>query len=354
MPSSRVVLHLVDRSTGGVPVAVRGYIDNSPAGFSHVVASPPVDGAPASVWNQGRADRLVRHLPWDTGSPLRAVASLRRVLAQVRPDVVHAHSSFPGVYARVVRTGGARLVYTPHCFAFERRDIGRATRVAYRGVERVLRDRAALLAAAGPGEAVAAERLGYARERVGVIPNVPSVHRRPPAATAPDRSPRTLTVGMLGRWAPQKDPAAFIAVVRHLNDALPGVKVRAKWIGGGEGAIDAPADIEVTGWRTPEGVAAELAELDVYLHTAAWEAAVAIAVLDAVECGLPILARPIPAMPGLHLLLRTDTGMERLVDAVRAERLDPWGADNRQRWARYLGGRFTPEAQREALQHAWG
>lgn len=348
------MLHLVDRLTGGVPVAVRSYIENTPAGFAHTVASPHRDGSPAAVWRQGDETVEVGHAHWDVSTPLRALSSLRRVLRLVRPDVVHAHSSFPGVYARVIGAGGARLVYTPHCFAFERRDIGSTARMTYRAIETSLRHRATVLAAGGPGEALAAAGLGYPPDRLRVIPNVPSVRRRASARPRREGDANTLTVGMVGRWAPQKDPDAFVTAVRRLRKDLPGVTVRAKWIGGGDGSGEAPDDIEVTGWQTPEGVAAELAELDVYLHTAAWEAAVAIAILDAFECGIPILARPIPAMPGLTPLIRTDTGMPGLVAALRAGRLIDWAEDNRARWDRYLDGRFTPASQRDALGQVWG
>ncbi|MDI9891158.1 glycosyltransferase family 4 protein [Microbacterium sp. IEGM 1404] len=349
----RVVLHLVDRATGGVPVAVRGYIENSPPGFRHIVASPHGSDGPAAVWAEGARVLDARHVDWDVAHPLVAISGVRALVSRFAPDVVHAHSSFPGVYARAALRDGPRRVYTPHCFAFERRDVGMVARSAYRGIERALRGRADLLAAAGPGEAVAAARLGYPAARIRVIPNVPSVRRVSSVPPAPTDA-ETLTVGMLGRWAPQKDPDLFVGAVRRLRADLPGVRVRGRWIGGGEGADAAPEDIEVTGWQAPDSVAAQLGGLDVYLHSAAWEAAVAIAILDAVECGVPVLARPLAAMPGLPSAVQWDVGLRTLVAAVRAGSLARWQDDNRARWAEYLGGTFTVEAQRAALRAVWG
>lgn len=347
----RAVLHLVDRTTGGVPVAVRSYIANSPPGFRHHVASPHGRDGAAAVWAEGTSPAAVDHLDWDVSRPLAAIAGIRALVSRLAPDVVHAHSSFPGAYARTARIRGPRLVYTPHCFAFERRDVGRTARSVYRGVERALRGRADLLAAAGPGEAVAAADLGYPSSRIRVIPNVPSVRRERAVPAAP-AAPATLTVGMLGRWAPQKDPELFVSAVRRLRADLPGVRVRARWIG--DGADAAPADIEVTGWQPPESVAVQLAGLDVYLHSAAWEAAVAIAILDAVECGVPVLVRPLAAMPGLPLAVRWEEGLRTLTDAVRAGTFAAWRDDNRARWGQYLGAAFTPAAQRAALRSVWG
>ncbi len=335
-------------------MAVRGYIAHTPPGFEHVVASTHADGAPAAVWTEGHGAAVVRHLHWDTSSPLKAVLSLRRMMNTVRPDVVHAHSSFPGVYARVVPVGGARLVYTPHCFAFERRDVGRPIRSLYRWIERSLRRRCDLLAAAGPGEALTAAGLGYDPGLLRMIPNVPSVRRSEEEKPRTASASTTITVGMLGRWAPQKDPRAFVDLVSALRRELPGVNVRAKWIGGGDGGVESPNGIEITGWKSPEDVARELAGLDVYLHTAAWEAAVAIAVLDAFECGIPILVRPIAAMPALPPQVRTDSGLQPLIEATRAGRFALWAEENLEQWDRYLGDSFTPAAQRAALHAVWG
>ncbi|MFX7785070.1 glycosyltransferase, partial [Acinetobacter baumannii] len=75
--------------------------------------------------------------------------------------------------------------------------------------------------------------------------------------------------------------------------ALPAVTVAATWIG--DGPSSAPR-VRVPGWAARDDVRAELAELDVYFHTAAWEG-FPIAILDAAAMGLPILARRIPALP---------------------------------------------------------
>ena len=51
LTTPRVILHLVDRVTGGVPVAVRGYIENSPPGFRHIVGT--FDGSNLQIYVDG-------------------------------------------------------------------------------------------------------------------------------------------------------------------------------------------------------------------------------------------------------------------------------------------------------------
>lgn len=337
------VLHLVDRVTGGVPVAVRTYIGNSPGGVAHTIASPFADEAPAHVWAGLDAD--VAHVAWDVRTPAHAIGAIRRLARSVDADVVHAHSSFPGTYARLaLRPGSTRLVYTPHCFAFERRDIGGAARAAYRGVEAALAARTDVLAACGPGEARAAHALRGRPRSVLTVPNVASL---PPTTATRPREDGPLRVGMMGRWSPQKDPGYFSALVERLARAIG--PVDATWIGGP--ADSASAAVRATGWLGATDVASELSSLDLYVHTAAWEG-FPIALLDAHASGLPILARRIAALPDLPGHITTDEGVDGLIAALAGGSFETWRARNVSAWSAHLSGN-TPEAQRDALARAW-
>lgn len=346
-PSSpRVVAHIVDRLTGGVPVAVRTYIENSSSRYAHTVVAPFVDGAPAPIW-QGLD---VRHVRWDATSPVTALRDLHRVLGAHRFDVVHAHSSYPGAYVRLLRARRrARVVYTPHCYAFLRTDVSPVLRAAFRASERLLAGGTSMVASCGPGERQEALALGVPRERTTEVPNLPSVHPGDARARPAAGDPSVLRVGMLGRWAPQKDPDYFIDRVERLRGALPGVTVDATWIG--DGPSSTPR-VRVTGWAGRDDVRAELADLDVYFHTAAWEG-FPIAILDAATMGLPILVRRISALPDLPEEVTLEGGTASLISAVRSGGFAPWSARNRAMWADYLGPRDAI-SQRRALERAWG
>ncbi|WP_394685449.1 glycosyltransferase family 4 protein [uncultured Microbacterium sp.] len=346
------ILHLVDRVTGGVPVAVRAYVAHSPVGVEHVIASPFRAGAPAPVW-----DGLdVGHIEWDTSTPYRAIRTLRRIVGTESFPVLHAHSSYPGAYARLlVSPRRTHLVYTPHCFAFFRADVSAPVRAGYRFVERLLVERTSVLAACGPGEMTAAERLGFGADRIVMIPNVPSIAEDPAVRldTDPGRA-GTLRVGMLGRWTAQKDPAYFAARVAELAAGLPSIEVDGCWIGSTEDratpGIPGP-HVHQTGWLAPSEVGERLRDLDIYLHSAAWEG-FPIALLDARAAGLPILCRRIAALPDLPPPLSVDGGLPALTAAVRAGRFAEWRDGNRAQWDVYLGDR-SAHAQRRALARAW-
>src|SRR6185295_18437782 len=87
--------------------------------------------------------------------------SLRAAVADVRPDVVHLHSSMAGALGRLQPPlpGRPAVVYSPHCFAFERRDILRERRWAYRLAEFVLARRTDAFICVSPHEAQLARNL---------------------------------------------------------------------------------------------------------------------------------------------------------------------------------------------------
>jgi glycosyltransferase involved in cell wall biosynthesis len=200
------------------------------------------------------------------------------------------------------------IVYTPHCFAFERRDLNPVVRTSYHTIERVLFRRAAAVAACSPREAELARRLGRrAPTRVRYVPNV----FRPSAGAARSVSSRGgLRVVGQGRLNLQKDPAFFRRVATAVHAVDPTVEFT--WIGGDpESEVEAmrAVGVETTGWVPRHVVLEHLAEAQVYLHTASWEGA-PVALLEAAASGLAVVARDIPAMSALDVPLRRSTPEE--------------------------------------------
>ncbi len=223
-------------------------------------------------------------------------------IRDLRPDIVHVHSSVAGavVRLRASRSGAPPIVYSPHCFAFERRDVSSLRRAAFRTAERLLSWRTAAFVCVSPHEADLAERLnGKALVRYLVNSTLPV--NSTTAKLGSGEAEGAVRLVSAGRLTSQKDPVMFAAVVTALRAA--GIQVEATWIGAGDDprarAALERADVRVTGWVPSQQVPARLAEHTVYLHTAAWEAASPIAVLDAMAAGLAVVVRNIEAYRGL-------------------------------------------------------
>ena len=335
------ILHVVESFASGTLSALTHYVDAVPEAEHHVVRRVRVGDHVAD----GEDDRFasVHEMPASTWGCLAAV---RRAVRTTQPDIVHAHSSMGGVFARasVVSRSRRRVVYTPHCFAFERRDLGRPSRALFRFAEWLLALNTDTVAGCSAGEAATAAAWLTCRRAVHVPNVVPIIDHISPT--------RIDVVLGAGRISAQKGPDFFAATIRELSSVSPAVK--ARWLGGGQPDLESDltgSGVDVTGWLTRSDVLRSLVGDHAYLHTAAWEG-FPIAVLEAHAAGLPIVARRIGALTGGPADWLVDSATEAAaVLAALAASAEAVG-QNRRDWTAYLSTHDAAH-QRAALLRAY-
>lgn len=282
------VLHVTEALGGGVQSAIANYIDHLPE-IEHAVYSRARDGQSTYSWS-----RPVSHESYSGGLG-GFFARLVRKVRQERPEIVHLHSSFAGA-ARAVLPLGTAVVYSPHCYAMERRDLGAVPRAGFAAVEWLLARRTRAVVAVSAREAELSRRLN-SRVPVAVALN-PAPFEPPVFPATPTHPPEVV---MVGRLSPQKDPALFAAVAANTG----GAPWRYVWIGDGDPNAREElirAGVEVTGWAPPDVAAQRVARARLYLHTAAWEGG-PLSTVEAATLGTPVLARDIPSMSSLGYAL---------------------------------------------------
>lgn len=309
-PTPTTILHVIECWGGGVSTAVMSYIRATPH-LAHWLITAPRRGevvkAEPMAALRGRLALPAGHLA--------RINAIGRAYARLKPDVVHAHSSFAGLYVRTCRSiPASRIVYTPHCYAFERADVPKALRTVFRTTEAVLARRTGTVAAVSPREASLATALHRA-QRVVYVPNAASSSLAPFRVRVTDRPMRAVTVG---RICAQKDPHFLARATRIRDDSISWA-----WIGDGDARLRhvlESAGVHVTGWLPHGEVIEQLRAADVYIHSALWESA-PMSLLEAVAAGLPVVARDIPALRvlGIPNLARTPTDLATAV----AELADP-------------------------------
>lgn len=280
------VLHVTDCYSTGVGRAIDTIVGLTPEHEHHLLWTGEDDPA-------GKGFTSTAGLP---GSHLARVRATRAAVARTGADLVHAHSSRAGVYARATRLS-VPVVYQPHAYKLLDPSLSAPARAAIALVERGLGGRTARVVVLSEEERRVATRLSPGAEQV-LLRNAPSLAglARGPVAE------RERSVVMSGRVSPQKDPGYLVEVARRLHQRDPGISVR--WLGSADdpalAALLADAGVVVTGWLGPEALTDELARAGVYLHTAAYEG-FPISVLDAAWSEVPVLVRSIPAFAGTAL-----------------------------------------------------
>lgn len=303
------VIHVAEAFGGGVAVAVRDYVDATPE-FGHVALVHVRDTARMPEEWLAQFDEVVEMSPHH----FKRVWQVRALRRRYPTSVLHAHSSFAGLYTRLVSRN--RVVYTPHCFAFLRTDIPAWARWLIRIVEIALARRATV-AACSEYEMLQARRLS---SEAHLVPNrVPTSLRQNARGARGERRPRARIIGV-GRLCAQKAPDWYLAVVKALR--AQGACIEALWIGDGEITWREQLEAEgvtVTGWLDHSSGSDLLDSGDVYVHSAAWEG-FPLSLLEAAALNVPSVVRDVPTMRTCrHPLLAADPeAASRMVHEILA------------------------------------
>lgn len=304
-------MHVTESLGGGTQSAIRAFSRSHPA--RHIVIGRAREGEDTGRFEPGVEVTTVS----------KGLASFllyaRSAVIRHSPDVVHLHSSFAGI-ARAVLPRGTKIVYSPHCFAFERLDLASPIRRLLRSVEWILGRRRQSVAAVCAYEAKTAQRLVARSSQVVLVPNV-SDYQPQPLDIPSNSGVHIVTCGRIG---PQKDPKFFADLASHLDP-----NSRLTWIGDGDVTLRSElesAGVNVTGWIDADSIAETFRAATLYVHTAQWEAS-PYALLDAAQSNLPILTKSIPSLESLGYV-SVPGDARALAQAVRRFFQEPSYADH--------------------------
>lgn len=286
------VLHLTQPVDGGVARVVTDLTRAQLADGLHVTVACPAGRLAGDLRSLG-AD--VRH--WaasrSPGPSLPGeVRRLVRLLAEVRPDLVHAHSAKAGLAGRLAVRGRIPTVFQPHAWSFEA--VGGTTAALALKWERFGARWADRLVCVSE-----AERTTGLRARIGgqvsVIPNGIDPERFHPASVdtvrallLPELDPGAPLVVCVGRLCRQKGQDVLLTAWKDIARKVPGA--RLVLVGDGP-------DGERLRPRAPESVlfAGAVADAvpwyqaaDLVVLPSRWEG-MALAPLEALACGRPVV-----------------------------------------------------------------
>lgn len=289
------ILHVTECFAGGVTTAIVGYAANLHDHEHFLLANARRSVGGKSTSPKGlfleEIELPERHV--------EAVRQIARIAEEIQPDVIHAHSSFAGLYVRLAKLIPAMheipVVYTPHGLAFVRKDVSKFKKAAFVGMEKALVPMTTVFAGCSTNESDLLRSLAPRAKHV-CVPNAVSDLRI--EAFPRWKRPVDPVIGILGRITAARNPELMVEIAEKMKDDPDLSNVRVRWIGDGEEVFREKlvhSGVEVTGWVESAEVPRALCELSVLVHTAKWDG-FPMAVLEAQAMGVPTIVSDIPAL----------------------------------------------------------
>ncbi|MGA5449492.1 glycosyltransferase family 4 protein [Streptomyces umbrinus] len=329
------VLHVSQPVDGGVARVITDLVRAQLAAGTDVTVACPAGGALAAAAEALGCDVRTWHATRSPGPWLaQEVRSLRQVVREVDPDLVHAHSAKAGLATRLAVRGRVPTVFQPHAWSFEA--AGGVTGLLALNWERLGARWASRVVCVSEAERRTGRRSGIAG-RFTVIPNGVDPERFHPASVDTVRAgiplldgvdPAAPLVVCVGRLCRQKGQDVLLDAWREVSRRVP--QARLVLVGDGPDAqalrAAAPESVLFAGAVTeavPWYQAADLVVLP-----SRWEG-MALAPLEAMACGRPVVITDVdgareslPPGQGPRCLVPPDRPAE-LAAAVAELLLDP-------------------------------
>ena len=309
----RVVLVVTGLAAGGatnVVLDIASHFNNHPD-FDIQILTGPIPTGRTDVthlaYEQGIATRvmpsLINHI-----NPIvnvKAVADIRRVLAQGKYDIVHTHSSVAGVVGRLAAfiAGVPVIIHHVHGWGLHENMSG-WTRMLYLNLERLCaRFTSCMIAVSRPDiQKGLAQRIGREDKFTLIYNGIDLEKFRQPADDYQMRSelgldPDCKLVGMIGRLDEQKNPLDFIRAAALVAKSYS----EAQFLVVGDGWLRPECERLINEFHLKEklfllgyrnDVARILSILTITAMSSLWEG-LPIAFLEAMSAGKPIVANDV-------------------------------------------------------------
>ncbi|MFA0308126.1 glycosyltransferase family 4 protein [Vibrio splendidus] len=260
-------------------------------------------------------------------SDFKALFGIIKILIKVKPDVVHTHSSKPGVLGRIAArlTGVKTVVHTVHGFAFP----GAKSKLSYyifwflEKISSYFMDK--LIVLTNSDLYVAKDNLGIPLSKIELVPNAIdiSLYRNETNNNVDFLDKDYFNIVMIGRLWEQKNPNIVLEALRVLKSSNRIDRVKFYFIGDGplrkkleENIVeyDLLDHVHLLGWRNDVNLI--LPNFDLFVLPSLWEG-MPLSILEAFASEVPVLTSDIDGnkslLEGEHGLMFESGSVDDLV-----------------------------------------
>ncbi|UXN12104.1 glycosyltransferase family 4 protein [Lactobacillus amylovorus] len=244
----------------------------------------------------------------DPSSDIKVERTLRRIIKQLKPDIVYAHSSKAGAFARIADLGlNNKVIYNPHGWAFNMQQSAKKKEM-YKWVEKISAHFCDKIVCISDAEKESALREKICKpSKLQVIYNgidLEEIEKTAPMSRAQLGIPEdAFVVGMVGRLSKQKAPDTFVKAAKLIKEKIP----NAFFLMVGDGELrdqveslinqyDLGSSFLITGWV--DNPTAYMKIMNVGMLLSRWEG-FGLVLPEYMACGVPIIATNVDAIPNI-------------------------------------------------------
>ena len=195
---------------------------------------------------------------------LKALAEVKKIVKEEKPDIIHLHSSKAGAIGRIgIHKRKIKMLYNPHGFSFLKLDDSKIKRLIYRTIEKIIAicNHRCTIVGCSKGEYEEALKLN---KNSICINNGLDIRNENLEERKIDYS--NLKIFTIGRIGYQKNPQIFNKIANEFPN------IQFTWIGDGELKNELKSkNIIVTGWLERKDVLREINNNDVFILPSLWE-----------------------------------------------------------------------------------
>ncbi len=241
-------------------------------------------------------------------SDIKVEKALRRIIKQLKPDIVYAHSSKAGALARIADWGlKNKVIYNPHGWAFDMQQSAKKKEM-YKWVEKISAHFCDKIVCISDAEKESALREKICKpSKLQVIYNgidleeiKNTISKKRAELNIPEDA---FVVGMVGRLSKQKAPDVFVKAAKLIKDKIP----NAYFLMVGDGELrdqveemihkfDLDSSFLITGWV--DNPTAYMKIMDVGCLLSRWEG-FGLVLPEYMACGVSIIATNVDAIPNI-------------------------------------------------------
>ena len=244
----------------------------------------------------------------EPSSDIKVERTLRKIIKQLKPDIVYAHSSKAGAFARIADLGlNNKVIYNPHGWAFNMQQSAKKKEM-YKWVEKISAHFCDKIVCISDAERESALREKICKpSKLQVIYNgidLEEIEKAASMSKAQLGIPEdTFVVGMVGRLSKQKAPDTFVKAAKLIKEKIPNAFFLM--VGDGElrgqieGLInqyDLGSSFLITGWV--DNPTAYMKIMDIGMLLSRWEG-FGLVLPEYMACGVPIVATNVDAIPNI-------------------------------------------------------